>query len=226
LYHKMPVISQTTIDAVRAALSPARMRTYEVAAGVKTGDDLAALILYAWNAEVSGALLVPLHVCEVVTRNAVADALEAIYGPRWPWSPVFEQSLPNSPAGYSPRRDLQSARRGVFATEKVIPELAFVFWQNFFTARYDVRLWGSHLRRVMPNLDPAKTVSALRLAIYRDLERVRRLRNRIAHHEPIFTRPLADDYKTIQTLIAGRCAVTAGWLDGNQHATAIIAAKP
>ena len=214
------------IDAVRAALSPARMGTYEVAAGVQSDADLSALILYAWNAQVSGALLSPLHICEVVVRNAVADALEVIYGPRWPWSPTFERSLPDPLQGYSPRKDLQSARRGAPTTGKVIPELKFVFWQKMFTSRYDIRVWDHHLRRVMPNLDSTKTISELRKEIYSDLEKVRLLRNRIAHHEPIFTRSLGDDYQIIHALIERRCAVTAGWLNSNQTATAIIAAKP
>lgn len=214
------------IDAVRAALSGARLATYEAAAGVQAGDDPAALLLYAWNAEVSGALLSPLHVCEVVIRNAVADALEALYGPRWPWSPTFERSLPDPVQGYSPRRDLQSARRAVHTTGKVIPELKFVFWQKMFTGRYDNRIWDQHLRRVLPNLDPAQSVAALRASIYTDLECVRRLRNRIAHHEPIFTRALGADYQTILGLVTHRCAVTAAWLDGHQRATAAIAAKP
>ena len=152
---------KATINAVKAALSPARMGTYEVAAGVQ----VSALIFYAWNAQVSGALLFPLHICEVVVRNAVADALEAIYGARWPWSPTFERSLPDPLQGYSARKDLQSARRAASTTGKVIPELKFVFWQKMFTSRYDTRVWNPHLRCVMPNLEPAKTISGLRKAI-------------------------------------------------------------
>ena len=151
---------KTTVDAVRAALLQARMATYEVAAGVQAADDPAALMLYAWNAEVSGALLPPLHVCEVVIRNAVADALEALYGPRWPWSLTFELSLPDPKQGYSPRRDLQTARHAVHTTGKVIPELKFVFWQKMFTGRYDNRIWDHHLLRVMPNLDPSHPKSS------------------------------------------------------------------
>lgn len=215
-----------TIDAVRSALSAARMGTFEAATGVKSDDDPAALLLYAWNAEVSGAFLAPLHVCEVVIRNAVSDALEALYGPRWPWSATFERSLPDPRSGYSPRRDLQSARRSAPTTGKVIPELKFVFWQKMFTGRYDNRIWDQHLRRAMPNLDPAKPVATLRHSIYGDLERVRLLRNRIAHHEPIFARALADDYQTILALVKYRCTVTAAWMDSNQTAMGCIAAKP
>ncbi|MCX8516878.1 MAG: hypothetical protein ORN29_02170 [Rhodoferax sp.] len=217
---------KATIDAVRAALSPARLGRYESEAGVQGDGDLAALILYAWNAQVSGALLSPLHICEVVVRNAVANALEANYGARWPWSPTFERSLPDPLQGYSPRKDLQSARRAAATTGKVIPELKFVFWQKMFTSRYDTRIWNTYLRRVMPNLDPAKTIPELRTAIYNDMEMVRLLRNRIAHHEPIFTRALGDDYRVIHALIERCCAVTAGWMNSNQTATALIANKP
>jgi len=217
---------KATIHAVRTALSAARMETFETAAGVQSDDDPAALLLYAWNAKVSGAFLSPLHVCEVVIRNAIADALETVYGPRWPWSTTFERSLPDPRQGYNPRQDLQNARRAGSTTGKVIPELKFVFWQKMFTGRYDTRIWNPHLRRVMPNLDPTKPVTALRQAIYSDLERIRLLRNRIAHHEPIFARALANDYQTILTLVMYRCTVTATWLDSHQNTTETIAAKP
>ncbi|WP_019406868.1 hypothetical protein [Stutzerimonas stutzeri] len=217
---------KATIDAVRSALSPARMATYEAAAGAPADDDLSALELYAWNAEVSGALLAPLHLCEVVIRNAVADALEAVYGQSWPWSATFERSLPDPLLGYSPRRDLQTARRSAPTPGKVIPELKFVFWQKMFTSRYDTRLWEANLQRVLPNMNPTLTIAARRQLIYNELEQLRKLRNRIAHHEPIFTRRLADDYQKILDLVGYRCLITAAWLDQNQTATQEIAAKP
>lgn len=218
-------MNKEKISAVRAALSPARMRTYEAAAGTQGDDDLSALELYAWNAEISGAFLPLLHVCEVVTRNAIADVLETVYGPQWPWSLALERSLPNPLQGYSPRKDLQNARR--FATTgKVIPELKFVFWQKMFTSRYDARLWNSHLLRVLPNMNAVKSVAALRESIYNDLEQLRNLRNRIAHHEPIFARHLSSDYERILKLVTYRCATTAAWLNEHQRATTVIAAKP
>lgn len=214
------------IHAVRTALSPARMGTYEAAVGLRSEDDPSALLLYAWNAEVSAALLTPLHLCEVVIRNCVADALQVVYGSDWPWSPTFEQSLPHNMKGYSQRRDLQHARRNVESTGKVVPELKFVFWQKMFTRRFDMRIWDSQLRHVMPNLEPSETVRVLRESIYSHLENVRLLRNRIAHHEPVFSRMLADDYQIILTLVKYRCTATAMWLDSTQKVSTIIAARP
>lgn len=218
--------NKATIQAVRVALSLARIATYENATGVIKDDDPRALLLYAWNAEASGALLTPLHICEVVIRNAVADALEAVYGARWPWSATFERSLPDPLQGYSPRKDLQAARRSAPTTGKVIPELKFVFWQKMFTSRYDIRLWDTHLKRVFPNISPNASVAMHRQNIYNHLEQVRKLRNRIAHHEPIFTRNLSDDYQKILELVTHRCPLTSAWLDANQQALIVISRKP
>lgn len=211
--------------AIKAALSAPRVGTYE-GATAGTPQLPCALALYAWNAQVSAAMLAPLHFCEVTIRNAVSDAIAAAHGPQWPWDAGFIRSLPNSPNGYNARRDLASARAGKTTSGKVIPELKFVFWQTIFTRRFDGRLWNHHLRNVLPNADASKTVEEIRELIYAELEQLRKLRNRIAHHEPIFQRNLADDFQKVHDLIAIRCAVTAAWMVHNQQAQALIAAKP
>lgn len=74
----------------------------------------------------------------------------------------------------------------------------------------------------MPYLDVAR----LRGQIYRELDELRRLRNRIAHHEPIFKRNLAVDFKKIEDLICLRCPIAATWMVQNQQATKLIEKKP
>ena len=218
----------STINTVKSMLSAARMGTYERvldAAGNQISLPM-ALELYAWNAQVSAAFLTPLHICEVVTRNAVAEAIENQYGTRWPWSIGFEKSLPVSTRGYCLTADLQNARRHAKTTGKVIPELKFVFWQKMLTHRNDMRLWNPYLAQAFPNLPPGQSVSQSRQAIYNDLEHIRTLRNRIAHHEPIFSRNLLNDFQKISGLIALRCAVTAQWMSVNQQVLAIISTRP
>lgn len=197
------------IAAVKGALSASRIGTYEVAAGTSGGGDPSALNLYFWNAHISSALHVALHICEVVVRNAVAEALELKYGPGWAWSPAFERSLPDPSGKYSPRRDLHQARHKATTVGKVIPELKLAFWQHMFTRRHDRRLWNPYLLRVMPGLDASKSVSLLREGIYEDLKEIRTLRNRIAHYEPILEHDLADDFTRITRLIAYRSQVMA-----------------
>lgn len=209
-------------DAVKKSLSVERIKTFETV----TSNLEEALKLYQWNAEVSGALLPTLHICEVTIRNAISDVLEIVYGARWAWEQVFISSLPNPRFGYNARKDLENARRNACSIGKVIPELKFVFWQKMFTSRHDVRLWDIHLDATFPNLDKSKTIQERRELIYCSLEDIRKLRNRIAHHEPVFIRNLHSDYQTTLSLIGYRCKVTAEWLDGHQTATACIARKP
>lgn len=218
--------NQTIIDAVTVIISSQRISTYENATGGKKPDSLEALDLYAWNADVSGALLIPLHICEVAIRNAVAEAIEQVYGNRWAWSSGFERSLPNPTRGFSPKKDLINARLNQRTIGKVIPELKFAFWQSIFTSRHDQRFWTPYLASLFPNMDASKSIQERRKLIYDELEQIRRLRNRIAHHEPIFTRNLADDYQKILSLVNYRCAVTAKWLDEHQRAAEIISMKP
>jgi hypothetical protein len=211
-----------SLATIRQTLSLTRMSTFETAAGITGNDDPRALALYAWNARVSAALLAPLHICEVVVRNAASEAVEQVYGPRWPWQIGFEQSLPSPRTGYNPQRDLQNVRSRVPTTGKVIPELKFVFWQKLFTSRHDQRLWNTYLRQVLPNVAPTKTVAQLREGVYNDLEQIRTLRNRIAHHEPVFARNLQDDLGKIVALIEYRANETAKWMMANQQASAIL----
>jgi len=218
--------TKDTITAVKTALSPARIGTYEVATGTVTDDDPRAIALYAWTAQVSAALFAPLHICEVVIRNAVSDALESVHGPRWPWQTGFILSLPSVQHGYSPRDDLRRVAAAQPTTGKVIPELKFVFWEQMFTLRHDLRLWNTHLKRVFPNHDPAKSISALRRGIYEDLEAIRKLRNRIAHHEPVFTISLSSELGRMIRLVNLRSSLVASWMVSNQSASLLVSQPP
>jgi len=136
------------------------------------------------------------------------------------------RSLPNPSSGYNPRRALTSAHAGKATPGKVIPDLKFIFWQTIFASRFDARLWTHHLRAVLPHADASKSVGQIRALVYSELEQLRKLRNRIAHHEPIFRRNLTDDFQKIHDLIAIRCPITAAWMVRNQQAQALIATKP
>lgn len=213
-------------QTIKNALSPQRMSTYEAATTAVPALP-GALALYAWNAQISAAFMAPLHLCEVVVRNAVHDALTTAYGPNWPWDSNFERNLPD-PRGrhFNPRRELLRARDGQPTTGKVIAEMKFKFWEAMFTARFDTRLWNPHLRTLMPFLNPVLSIQDLRRTIATDLEQLRGLRNRIAHHEPIFTRDLATDFEQIHALIGFRCPHTAAWMVTHQQVQALLAQKP
>lgn len=197
------------VAAVKRALSAAGIQTYETASSAQGDGDPATLKLYAWNALVSAALFLPLHICEVVVRNAIADAIEHVYGEGWPWSPGFERSLPDPRQEWSSRRELLHARRAQTTTGKVVADLKFVFWQDMMTQRHDLRLWVPHFRGVFPNAEGGIPVPHLRQQFYRDL---RKLRNRIAHHEPVLSWDLLGHFRVMQRLVELRCDFTARWM--------------
>lgn len=207
-------------------LSRPRMKRYFDAASHGGFRGMDAVQLYAWNAEVAGALWGPLHIYEVVLRNAVSEALTNVYGPNWPWDRTFELSL-GSPTGggrtYNPRRDLQKTRdhaRGKIG--KIIPEMKFVFWQKMFTSRHDERLWKDHLESVFPNMESFQDYKLKRAEIYNNVDKIRELRNRIAHHEPIFMRNLEDDFNKIRAFVGYRCIDTESWMHSHQKVEELI----
>ncbi|HAJ6026767.1 TPA: hypothetical protein HMV45_25905 [Escherichia coli] len=55
---------------------------------------------------------------------------------------------------------------------------------------------------------------------------VRKLRNRIAHHEPILNRNLEDDFATIKRIITYRCQHSLEWMLKNQVLLPLLTLKP
>jgi hypothetical protein len=207
---------------LRAAISDARFETYFTAAG---DNGVLAVELYEWNARIAAALMMPAHLAEVTTRNAVSAALSAVYGAQWPWDEGFRYSLPSS-GKYKPRGDLEKTRTLQPTTGKVIVELKFVFWESIFTARHDADIWDGHIKSVFPNADPAASTAELRFKIRGELETIRRLRNRLAHHEPIFDRNIADELERMLKLVELRSASTAQWVRDLEQVSSVLAEKP
>ena len=215
--------TQDQLSKIPHILSEPRFTTYLKHAH---NDRLLALRLYQWNLEISAALIIPLHLLEVSLRNAVVESLEAVHTHNWPWNQGFICTIPNPSAGYSPRMDLQNEAQKQSSMGKVVAELKFVFWQRMFTKRYDKHLWKHHFRRVFPYAPAAISIAQLREQIYADVEVIRQLRNRIAHHEPIFIRDIAQDYRCMLKLVAWRDQTTADWLDQIQTVTTLLPLKP
>lgn len=213
-------LSQYELDEVTNNLSTTRLGTYISAA---TTAAIAPLDLYTWNALVSSAFFSSIHICEVTIRNGISDALARKYGAEWPWNPTFEYSL-----GSGMQKELKGGRFRIStgSTGKVIANLKFVFWCEMFTSRHDHRLWNPYLHLEFPHLSSTLSVTEGRKQIYTEMEILRKFRNRIAHHEPIFAYPLEDHHKRIQDLIELRCLSTSKWLSEWETVSGLLATKP
>lgn len=218
-------MNSTQLNQIFQTLSFERMQTYEN----KTKTREQAVKLYLWNAQISGAFLFPLHICEVTIRNAIAEILYTQYGSNWVNNHMFINSLPNHPKPkYNQRTDLDKATKQhtLNYIPKIIPELNFVFWQAMLTQRHDTRLWNSQFQLIFPHANLSRSVQKNREHLHNDLDIVRRLRNRIAHHEPIFDEKLLSIYNKIIKIIGYRCQETANWVASHQTVTTLIAQKP
>ena len=195
------------LDAVEAALSPERLNTYRDA--VEKKDRKLALQLHAWNTAIGAALYGPLQSLEITLRNAMNCQLISKFGVSWyeHMNDVFDTGALSRIA--KARKELEGAGRNVSAS-RIVAKLPFGFWV-LLTGRggprygrsksnYEMMLWRPALRLAFPYCD-----SLSRNDVYKSLNRLRDLRNRIAHHEPIFTRNLEADHEEILKLVGWIC---------------------
>lgn len=180
---------------VRLVVSEARFKPYLSASANRAPK---ALRLYAQNIAASAEMYAWLGFLEVSLRNALISTLM----PKQPnegFDPlisVWGQLTPLAKSTY------EKAQRRLIAQGKqvnlsgVLTELPFSFWRYLLSSRYQNSIWRSNLRFAFPGMWPTN-----RRIVYKALENAVLLRNRIAHHEPIFRRQLVADLAQIQQVI-------------------------
>lgn len=203
-------------------LSPERLKPYRYA----VGNDLdAALRLYTWNAEVGAAFFEVLGHFEVILRNALHDQLTTWHAARGRPGEWYDD-----PAGVlkqARREDIAQARgriardRKTETPGKVVAELMFGFWRFLLDKGYQTTLWAQALPHAFPHLQPQQ-----RQAVYDPVERFARLRNRIAHHEPIHHLPLAALHGDMLTVAGYIEPGLQAWIDGLSRVPGLLAARP
>lgn len=220
----MNQLSIYKLQKLKNSLSHDRIHTYENLTdsnGAKVKLNY-SFELYEWNAKVSALFLLPLHVCEVVIRNAVAESIERKYGTSWEKNNSFIITLTSS---Y--QKELRNISKKYSTTGKVVAAMNFIFWQTMFTSRFDTDIWNSLIYQALPNLPVGTTSKNARSDVYKKLENLRKLRNRIAHHEPIFQKALQTYHDDIVCLIGYRCNETAQWISGlTNELVLLINSKP
>jgi len=204
-------------------ISSPRFATYLQA---KNNNIEQALALYRWNLEVSAAFMGPLHLCEVAIRNGISDGIETIHGNNWPWSQGFVRSLPSPRRGYSPKFDLQQTSSRHNTSGQVISDIKFAFWGRILTRRFDRSLWEGEFFNVFPNASQKAGLVVARENCRNEVEKIRLLRNRIAHHEPIFNRNVQDELARILKLVEWRNPTAAIWLSNIETVSPLIGRKP
>ena len=176
----------TRFAGLEDALSHDRFETYLQWAG---RDRERAVELYTLNARLSEALYTPLHIVEVTLRNRIHGVMSVHFGPLW-------YDLPDYQANARQREMLAKARNDLVDANKddvpgrVVAALTFGYWTAMLGKEYE-NLWQQTLHSIGRRSD-GKGLARKVLAL--PLQRMRLLRNRIMHHEPILHWSLAEHH--------------------------------
>lgn len=210
-------------------LSGPRFNTYLAAGG---GDRQRALDLYEWNVAVAAAIQHDLAHLEVAIRNTYDAALVARQaGPlHWTEDPLayFPVTIRRANNGQRydenerPRDQLAAARRSAGRTAptgKIVAELMFGFWRYLTITGRANTLW-------MPYLRHGFVSGTSRPAIDDPMGRLHRLRNRVAHHEPLLTQKLAAPRGDVLTLLGHISPDLRTYVDARSSWARIEAQRP
>lgn len=166
--------------ALTNTLSPSRVDPFK-----KDGDkdNIKWLARYCWNLALSEALYTPLQNVEIALRNALYRPIANDKGEDWILPPrklilENEERLEVEKAiGFLSRHNK------AIESSRVVAELNFGFWTGLLNRRYEQKLWPFYLQRVFP-FAPAR--ERKRVVFSERFSRIRKLRNRVFHHEPIW----------------------------------------
>jgi hypothetical protein len=207
-------VSEGALAALTKSLSEERLGTYLS----RTEWNLELGIrVYEKNLRVSEAFYAPLQCLEVCLRNRMHLALSARYGGDWLKSA-------DTPLQKNCRTKIQEATdklKNPPPVGSVIAELTLGFWVGLLSRRYDETLW----RECLCNVFKTQTGKRLpRKAVHTLLDRIRRFRNRVAHHEPVIFADYESSHDEILDAISWMCPETARWARA-QSRLPIVAAE-
>ena len=181
-----------------------------------------ALSLYVWNARVSAAAFETLHHVEVLVRNSI----DVQFGPVDPSARPEDTWLDDPSMLIGPARDRVRAtidrivRDGKRPTRgRVVAGLSFGFWRALFDKKYQ-QLWNTHLHRAFPaGSGDRSEVAAL-------MSNLVPFRNRLAHHETIVRRPIAQHYAEMLTLAGLVDADAQTWIESVSRVKSVLRDRP
>ena len=211
------------LDELEVSLSRERLGTYLYAT---VGDREGATMLYAWNTAVSAPFYGPLQGLEIALRNAMHRGLAERYGEAWYDNRDAALDKGAMERIASARTELARDGHGD-DPPRIVAALSFGFWVSLLgpggrigtgrKANYEMTLWRPALRGAFVH-----RATLTRKEAHRPLNALRTLRNRIAHHEPVFARDLARDHERIVEVVGWITHGTRRWVEHHSRVPAIL----
>jgi hypothetical protein len=205
--------STSILNSLDTTLSTGRLGLYE---DLSDGNREDALKLYCWNMALSQSLFWPLHVFEISLRNAMADRMYNAYGDDW-YEKIasFRKGNPNKENDEV--KHVEKSKRKldddgvVYGHDAIVSAMSMGFWLGLLRLEYEQMLWQPLFSDIYTFFN--------REELFKKVNQIKRLRNNIAHHEPILIfgkgakRELFKDYKLVVKMIRWLCHDTALWVE-------------
>jgi hypothetical protein len=178
-----------------------------------------AVQLYLYNARLAKSLLFPLHIMEVALRNGIDCVLTSLFGQEWPSEQAFRTIL-TVESNNSLQKAINRFKKTVVKKDDLISELSLDFWSNLFRPEYDRQVWQTNMRTLFPGS------SLTRAAFQPQIVEINKLRNRIAHHEPILDTNISAIHQRIIEVTSNRSAATGDWVKSHSTVANMLRTKP
>jgi len=201
--------------SIENAISPARLALYqEQSHGSK--DD--ALVLYCWNMSLCQALYWPLHALEVVLRNAMAEKIKSAHGISW-YEDLTQFSTARKNKAVKENDQIRKAKEKLddgnrpYNHDNIVAASTLGFWHGLLKLEYETHLWKPLFEDLLEVND--------REEAWKKINQLKRLRNTVAHYEPIFVwqnknkRELYREYKMMLKITRWICPETAAWVEAH-----------
>ncbi len=171
-------------DEFEMAISKARFEKY---LNVTNGEFEKAFQLYKLNLELSKSVFGLLSVYEIILRNAINyHYINYFNDENWIVNQCKEGglfNLPNDPNQYYSLKKIKKVQLKLnqkYTNDRLVSELSFGFWVYLF-ASHQFKAGGQNIHRIFIN----RPKGINQKSIFMELNQIRLLRNRIAHHEAI-----------------------------------------
>lgn len=102
---------------------------------------------------------------------------------------------------------------------RIVAGLSFGFWAGLFGGRYE-ELWRHRLRYAFPH------GRVQRKDLSRRLDAIRRLRNRVAHHDSLLGQRVGDVADSMLEIAGWIDPAAADWLRSNEQVTRVLRQRP
>lgn len=191
-------------SAFECVISRKRMKRYLNSCG---GNKRKAQMLYRLNLRLSQEMFTVISYYEVALRNAIDRIMSDSLGEDWIRDSILPGGIFDNPLFSGTTRIIQKAynelmTNGKYSSSKLLSAMEFGIWKYMFSAT-QYRATGKRLLKVFPKKPKSSaTIQYNNQFIFNELDTINRLRNRIAHHEPIC---FMLDSETISTSYLRNC---------------------